>query len=98
MNPGTGDADARQALADIAPTDPRATAAFVENLVFEDFDIEHTLNRVVCPALLLAGNLELGSLIREKDLDFFTAHTAHARASRIPSGGHGLLWDEPARN
>jgi pimeloyl-ACP methyl ester carboxylesterase len=97
MNPGTGDADARQALADIAPTDPRATAAFVENHVFEDSDIEHTLDRVVCPALLLAGNLELGSLIRDKDLDFFTAHTAHGRASRIPGSGHGLLWDEPAR-
>jgi hypothetical protein len=46
MNPGTGDADARQALADIAPTDPRATAAFVGNLLFEDFDIEHTVKRI----------------------------------------------------
>ena len=46
MNPGTGDADARQALADIAPTDPRATAAFVENLLSEDFDIEHTVKRI----------------------------------------------------
>jgi pimeloyl-ACP methyl ester carboxylesterase len=69
-----------------------------KTLVFEDFDIGNTFDRVVCPALLLAGNLELGSLIRDKDVDFFTAHTAHARASRIPSGGHGLLWDEPARN
>jgi pimeloyl-ACP methyl ester carboxylesterase len=97
MNPGTDEADARQALADVASTDTRATAAFIENQVFADFDIEHTLERIVCPALLLAGYLELGSLIRENDLDFFTAHTAGARATRIPSGGHGLLWDEPAR-
>jgi pimeloyl-ACP methyl ester carboxylesterase len=34
MNPGTGDADARQALCRHRPTDPRATAAFVENLLF----------------------------------------------------------------
>jgi len=39
------------------------------------------VNRVVCPALLLAGNLELGSLIREKDLDFFTAALTDSRSS-----------------
>jgi hypothetical protein len=46
MTPGTGDADARQALCRHRSTDPRATAAFVENLLFEDFDIEHTVKRI----------------------------------------------------
>jgi pimeloyl-ACP methyl ester carboxylesterase len=96
MNPGTGEAEARQALADVAPVDPRATTAFVDSELYEGFDIEHTLDRVSCPALVLAGNVELGSLVREEDLEFLRAHTAHVRTTRIDGGGHGIVSDEPA--
>jgi pimeloyl-ACP methyl ester carboxylesterase len=97
MNTGTGEAEARQALADVAPVDPRATAAIIENRTNEGFDIEDTLDRVSCPALVLAGNIELGSLVRDEDLEFLRAHTAQVRTTRIHSGGHGIVWDEPAK-
>jgi hypothetical protein len=96
MNPGTGEAEARQALADVAPVDPWATAAIIEGRLYEGFDIEDTLDRVSCPALVLAGNVKLGSRVREEDLEFLRAHTALVRMTRIASGGHGIVWDEPA--
>jgi pimeloyl-ACP methyl ester carboxylesterase len=96
MNPGTGEAEARQALADVAPVDPWATAAIIEGRLYEGFDIEDTLDRVSCPALVLAGNVKLGSLVREEDLEFLRAHTALVRMTRIASGGQGIVWDEPA--
>jgi pimeloyl-ACP methyl ester carboxylesterase len=97
MNPGTGEAEARQAMADMATVDPRATTALIGGQLYEGFDIEDTLDRVSCPTLVLAGNLELGSLVRDEDLEFLRAHTAHVRTTRIDGGGHGVMWDEPVK-
>jgi pimeloyl-ACP methyl ester carboxylesterase len=98
MYPGTGEQQAHEALADVASVDPRVTAAFLENRLYEGFDIEQNLDQVACPALLLAAEVELGSLVRDKDLDLVLAHTAHARAKRIPGAGHDIMTlAEPAR-
>jgi len=95
--PGAGEADARLALADIASVDPRATAAIVHSRSYEGFDLAQTLRRLTCPVLLLAGSPELGSLVGDEDLEFFSTHTAHARATRVAGGGHGIVDGQPAQ-
>jgi len=96
MNPGTTFADAEQALAAVASVDPRATGQVVSGRCFEGFDIGATLNAVSCPALLLAGEVHLGSLVRDEDLDLFRHLVPHGRVSRIQGGGHGIIWGDPA--
>lgn len=96
MNPGTGMADAEQALAAVASLDPRATGQFVGGRCYEGFDIGDTLTAVSCPALLLAGEVELGSLVRDEDLDLFRSRAAQGRAIRIRDCGHGMIWGDSA--
>jgi pimeloyl-ACP methyl ester carboxylesterase len=97
LYPGAGEADARLALADIASVDPRATEPHVHSRSYQGFDLAQTLRRLTCPVLLLAGSPELGSLVRDEDLEFFSTHTAHARATRVAGGGHGIVDGQPAQ-
>ena len=94
MKPGTGTADAEQARVAIAPLDPRATGQVVSGRTFEGFAIGDTLDALSCPALLIAGEVHLGSLVRDEDLDFFQSHAPHGRAIRIQGGGHGIIWGD----
>jgi pimeloyl-ACP methyl ester carboxylesterase len=96
MNPESSETDAHEAMAYVASVDPRVTARIVSGRTFEGFDIQETLARLACPALLLAGEVRLGGLVRDEDMKFFTAHTAQGQASRIQDGGHSIIWDAPA--
>ncbi len=96
MNPGTSEADARQVMADLACLDPRTTQRIVEGRMFEQFELTDTFGALSCPALLLAGETELGGLVRDEDLELFSTHVATGRAERIPGAGHGIIWDAPA--
>jgi len=98
MNPCTGETEAQQALSMIASLDPGTIGPFLSGRFLEGFDIGLTLEAVSCPALLLAGEVDLGGLVRDEDLEYFVTHTAQGRATRIPGGGHGMVWDDPARS
>jgi pimeloyl-ACP methyl ester carboxylesterase len=96
LKPGASGAEVREAMAVASRVDPRATEQMVASRAYEDFNIEQTLHGVTCPALLMVGELELGSLIRDQDVDFFSTNAPQARIARVPGGGHGILWDETA--
>jgi pimeloyl-ACP methyl ester carboxylesterase len=96
MFPEGSRADAQQAMRDISSVDPRATARIVAGRTFEGFDLQAELGALSCPSLLLAGEVGRGSLVRDEDLDFFTAHTAHGRTSRVLGGGHDIIWGATA--
>jgi len=97
MTPGATLADAQQSLAAIAPLDPRATGQVLQGGgTYEDFDLGDTLEAVSCSALLLAGEVHLGSLVRDKDLDFFQRHTPEGHVNRVQGGGHGIIWGDMA--
>lgn len=96
MNPGSSEADARQAMADIAVVDPRTTAQIVSGRTFEGFKLAEVLEALSCPALLLAGEVQLGGLVRDEDMALFSAYTARGRTSRVHGGGHGIIWDPTA--
>jgi pimeloyl-ACP methyl ester carboxylesterase len=96
MNPGTTLADAEQAMAAFAPLDPRTIGQFVSGRLFEGLALEDTLDAIACPALLLAGEFRLGSLVRDEDLDLFRSHTARGRAIRVPDCPHGMIWGDSA--
>lgn len=96
MNPEAGDADAQQAMAYVASVDPRATARVVSGRIFEGFDLADMLSALSCPALLLAGEVERGSLVRDEDMDFFSTHTADGQTSRLVGSGHDFIWGEAA--
>jgi N-formylmaleamate deformylase len=96
LQPGTGEAEAREAMSVVSSVDPRATQLVVASRTYEDFDIERTLHGVACPILLLAGEVELGGLVRDQDVEFVSTNSSTARVVRILGGGHGIVWDEPA--
>ena len=97
MTPGATVTDAEQALAAIAPLDPRATGQVLKSGgTYEDYDLGDTLDAVSCSVLMLAGEVHLGSLVRDKDLDFFQRHTPQGHVNRIQGGGHGIIWGDMA--
>ena len=66
--------------------------------MFEGFDLDKTLRSIACPALLFAGEVPLGSLVRDEDIELFSSNLPNARVVRISGGGHGIVWDELARS
>lgn len=96
LQPGAGEAEAREALSVVSSVDPRATQLVVASRMYEDFDIERTLHGVACAILLLVGEVELGGLVRDQDVAFLTACAPSARVVRILGGGHGIVSGEPA--
>jgi pimeloyl-ACP methyl ester carboxylesterase len=94
---GSGEAEAREAMSAVSTVDPRVTEKVVAGRTCEGFNLGETLQSIACPALLLAGEVSLGGLIRDEDIELFSSSLPNARITRISGGGHGIVWDEPAR-
>ena len=96
LHPDAVEAEAREAMSVVSSVDPRARQLVVGSLTYEDFDIERALRGVACPILVLAGEVELGGLVRDLDVEFVSAIAPSARVVRILGGGHGIVCGDPA--
>ena len=74
----------------IRAMDPVAVEYFMDGRLLNGFDLEEALRNIRCPALLLCGEVELGGLVREADMDLFTSLVEGGRAIRLTGAGHGL--------
>jgi pimeloyl-ACP methyl ester carboxylesterase len=45
--------------------------------------------------LLLYGDFESGSVVREQDVREFQRMVPHAVVRKVPGGSHGLWWEQP---
>ena len=89
--------DAQNAAKMILGIDPESLAYTLNDRTFENFDLEQVLAQVVCPALLLRGEPELGGLVRDNDVAFLEAHIPQITTIQIGDVGHGIIWGPPGK-
>ena len=95
--PGMDDTEIQYMDGMLSHVDPLTVQTLLEDRYFEDLDLQRLLNKVVCPTLLLYGEFEKGSVIRDRDVEFFHAHAPNATAVQIKDAGHVLQNAQPAR-
>jgi pimeloyl-ACP methyl ester carboxylesterase len=77
--------------------DPKAIAAILNDELLTGFDMDQMLPRIACPTLLLYGELDRGSYVRDEDADWMKAKVAQCSAFQIKDVGHELPWGQPAK-
>lgn len=77
--------------------DQGVVLTWLEDRYFEDLKLKALLNKLIRPTLLLYGESDKGSFVRENDVEFFLAHTQNGHATQIKDAGHLLQWDQPGR-
>jgi pimeloyl-ACP methyl ester carboxylesterase len=75
----------------LAGLDPDVVRAMISDALMEGVSLPALLPRVVCPVLLLAGNPQLGSVLRAQDVEFARAHFPACRVLAMDSIGHGIV-------
>ena len=86
---------AQTTAAALRALDPRCLDDSLQDRSNEGFDVEQALSKISCPTLLLCGEPQLGSLVRDSDLKLFKSSVTHGTAIRITGAGHGIDRDQP---
>ena len=78
----------------IRSLDPDFISTLIKNRFFDDWNLEQELTRITCPALMLYGTLELGSIVPESEVEFLKQHIPQITAVRIDGAGHSPHWEQ----
>jgi pimeloyl-ACP methyl ester carboxylesterase len=95
--PGINAASIRWFEETLTCVDPEAVKSILEECYFKGLELKESLNRITCPVLLIYGELEKGSLMRESDVEFFLTYTRNVTAVQIKDTGHNLHVEQPAQ-
>lgn len=77
--------------------DPACVQTILDDRYFEGLDIQALLEQVTCPTLLLYGEIERGSVVRDRDVEFFLNSIPHGAAIQLKGSGHLPHEEQPAR-
>lgn len=81
----------------VSGVDPASVTCLLEDWTFQDFDLERVLPRVICPALMVRGERELDSVIRDSDAALFETLVPHSKTVQVKGIGHGIIWGPPGQ-
>lgn len=81
----------------LACVDPRLVKVVLDDRYFEGLELGQILAKVRCPVLMIHGDRDNGSFVRDSDLEFFLANTPAGEATRIQGAGHFLHAEHSAR-
>jgi pimeloyl-ACP methyl ester carboxylesterase len=71
--------------------DPDVVRAVISNQQMEGISLSTLVSRVTCPVLLLRGNPDLGSALREQDVEFALKYFSDIRVLEMVTVGHGII-------
>lgn len=71
--------------------DPDVVRAVISNELMRGISLTDLLPRVACPVMLLQGNHDLGSALREQDIEFAMTHFPAAKTLEMETVGHGII-------
>ncbi len=97
LTPEMDDAGARDQATMVASVDPASIACLLDDRIYDGFDLEEVLPRVACPALLVRGERELESVVRDSDAAMFEALVSHGKVIQVKGVGHGIIWGPPGQ-
>jgi pimeloyl-ACP methyl ester carboxylesterase len=78
----------------IRSIDPDFISTLIKNRFCDDLNLEQELTKITCPALMLYGTLELGSIVPESEVEFLKQHIPQITAVRISGAGHSPHWEQ----
>lgn len=92
----TRDAAALRARATaLSQLDPDVLTLILEDRAKEGYDLDARLGRIICPTLLLQGNVELGAALEDSRAERARSLLTNGLFVRMPNVGHGLHADDP---
>ena len=71
--------------------DPQVLQAIIDDEQMKGVSLPALASRVTCPVLLLRGNPELGSALREQDVEFALRDFSDIQVLEMESIGHGIV-------
>jgi pimeloyl-ACP methyl ester carboxylesterase len=71
-----------------------AIQVVLQSRMLDGFDLEQELSKVQCPTLLIHGEWQNGSVVRDEDAAWFQGKIPQAVVRQIPNSGHQLLWEQ----
>jgi pimeloyl-ACP methyl ester carboxylesterase len=74
----------------LSRVDPDPIATIMEERLFEGYDTDDLPRQIRCPVLLIQGNAELGSALREEDARYLSERIPRCEVLRMTDVGHGL--------
>jgi pimeloyl-ACP methyl ester carboxylesterase len=89
------DETAIKAMADtVSCVAPETVSTVLHDQALEGFDLERALQHVTCPTLLIRGDWEHGSALRDEDADLVQANTPQATIVQLPKAGHLFFLEQ----
>lgn len=75
--------------------DPRLSDLQQIDHVLAGIDLDALIRKVRCPMLIVRGEQERGSVVRDEDIAWAKAANPHVKAVDVPGGGHGVFLEQP---
>jgi pimeloyl-ACP methyl ester carboxylesterase len=73
-----------------------SVTVMINDQFYDGIDLKHIMQNVLCPTLLLYGELEAGAIVRQSDVEFFQTYVSKGTAIQIKGASHSPHWDQPA--
>jgi pimeloyl-ACP methyl ester carboxylesterase len=93
-NPDASENELHDMAQQVSGVAPGTVLNALEDRHLDGIDLQAALARIACPTLLLYGDLESGSVVRERDAREFQRLVPQAVVRRIPEGSHMLWWEQ----
>jgi len=94
LNPDASEADLREIAERVSGVAPGTVKIALDDHQKDGYDLQVGLRTIRCPTLLLYGDFECGSVVREQDAVEFKRLVPQATVVKIPNGNHMLWWEE----
>ena len=95
FDPGIDETGLQSITEMIQNVDPVSVTVLLNDQFFDGFDLEQVLQKIVCPTLLLYGEIERGSIVRQSDVEFLQTHVKITKAIQVKEASHSIHWDQP---
>jgi len=92
--PDRPEAETRKNAERIFATAPGTIKTMLDNQVLEGLNIKTVLNSLTCPTLLLSGEWDKGSVVRDEDEEYVRQQAPHAITRKILNAGHQIHEDQ----
>lgn len=70
--------------------DPEVLTPILEGRWLEGFDVDHTIQRIRCPTLVLQADGAAGGMLTDEDADFMVRSISECDRIRFPGIGHSI--------
>lgn len=86
---------AKKRAADLLKLDRKTLITVLDKTVFDDFNLDELLSKIICPVLVLRGNPELEGFITEEKADYLKEKINNCIIEYLEKSSHIVHVDQP---